>query len=85
MAGPPLCPSPPSTHTHMLPKPRKGFSPFAQPWGAQQPVLSLAWLLPLCDHQSFASDLPVSLLWGHQEDTGKDLPTCCRRQCNGQN
>lgn len=27
----------------------------------------------------------MSLLWGHQEDTGKDLPTCCRRQCNGQN
>lgn len=52
------------------------------PWGAQQPVLSLACLLPLCDLQSFASGLPMSVLWGHQENTGKDLTPNCRRQCN---
>lgn len=82
--GPPPCPSPPSTHTHMLPKPRKGFSPVSQPWEEQRLVLPLAWLQPLCDHQSFASDLPVSLLWGHREDTSKDLPTHCGRWYNGQ-
>lgn len=53
------------------------------PWGVEQPILSLAQLLHLRDHQSFASDLPVSLLWGHQDDTSEDLPTHCRGQCNG--